>query len=131
MEGEREKIIHGCERETSTSHFPYTPRPGIEPTTYVRAITGNRTGDLSVHWMRLNQLSHIGQGCLSFHWVIYFALKSTFSYIKIAISTLFISVCIVFFSDPFSLLCLYHCIQNKFALDSMQLCQSLIFFSIV
>lgn len=32
---------HLCERETSMGYLQYTPRPGMEPTAWVRAPTGN------------------------------------------------------------------------------------------
>lgn len=48
---------HRCEkqrdRETSIGFLPYLPRPGIEPATWVCALTGNQTQDLLVHRMTL------------------------------------------------------------------------------
>ena len=47
--GKRER--HWCERETPVSCLPYTPQPGIEPSTQIRALMGDQTHDLLVYGM--------------------------------------------------------------------------------
>ena len=50
-----------CER--NINRFPLThPQPGTWPTTQACALTGNRTGSLSVCRMTPTQLSHTSQG---------------------------------------------------------------------
>ena len=44
-----------------TSHLPH-PQLGTWPATQACALTGNRTGDLFVHRLGLNPLSHTSQG---------------------------------------------------------------------
>ena len=42
--------------------FSYAPQPGIEPTTWARALTKNQTHNLQSTEQRSKQLSHTGQG---------------------------------------------------------------------
>ena len=65
-ERERKKEKHHCERETLISCFLHAPELRTEPTTQACALTWSRTCDLSVCKTVPNQLSHTGQGCLSF-----------------------------------------------------------------
>ena len=58
----REREKHQCERGTFVGCLLHTPQLGIGPTTQVCALTGNRTSDLLLCGMMLNQLSHAGQG---------------------------------------------------------------------
>ena len=51
------------ERERNTKWLPFTcPQLGTRPATQARVLTGNRTSDLLVHKLTLNQLSHTSQG---------------------------------------------------------------------
>ena len=52
------------ERETLIGCLSYASLPGTEPTTQACALTGSRTGDLSLCRKMPNQLSHTGQGHL-------------------------------------------------------------------
>ena len=53
------------ERETSDQLLLVQPQMGTWPAAQVCALTGDQTGDLSVHRLMLNQLSHSSQGpCL-------------------------------------------------------------------
>ena len=64
-----ERNIHVREKHQSVascmcpSSLPSTM--GTKPTTQAYALTGNRTGNLSLCRMKPNKLSHTGQGCLS------------------------------------------------------------------
>ena len=49
-------------RETSIGCLLHAPQPGTKPTTQECALTRNRTGDLLLCRMTLNQLSPAGQG---------------------------------------------------------------------
>ena len=53
---------HGYVRETSIGCLLHAPQPGTKPTTQECALTRNRTGDLLLCRMTLNQLSPAGQG---------------------------------------------------------------------
>ena len=57
--GEGERATSMWEKDTDQLHVPHL---GIEPTTWVSALTGNQTCDLSVTGRCSNQLSHTGQG---------------------------------------------------------------------
>lgn len=48
-------LIDFREKERSVGGLPYTPRPGTEPTTQVRALTGDRTHHLLLRKVRLQQ----------------------------------------------------------------------------
>ena len=79
-EGERARKtgreISMCER--SITWFPLArPQPGTWPATRACALTGNRTGDLSVCGMTLNPPSYTSQGtCYSFNWAFYDSIFS-------------------------------------------------------
>ena len=53
-------------RETSTGCLSCVPRQESEPATQACALTGNGTCDLSLCGTMANQLSHSGQGPLTF-----------------------------------------------------------------
>ena len=57
-EGEREAEKHPCVRETLIGFLSHTSRPGSRPKTQSWALTGNRTGDLSLCGTTLNPLSN-------------------------------------------------------------------------
>ena len=57
----RERNIDGQERNTHLLPLAH-PQPGTWPILQACALTGNRTGDLSVHRPTLNILSHTSQG---------------------------------------------------------------------
>ena len=66
-EGDREEEKHQCVRE---KQLPLTrPQPGTWPATQACALTGNRTGNLLVHRLALNPLSHMSQGSKIFLYV--------------------------------------------------------------
>ena len=56
--------MKGRKREKNINvRLPLThPAPGTWPTTQAYALTGNRTGDPSVHWLMLNTLRHTSHG---------------------------------------------------------------------
>ena len=59
----KEKQKHNkCKREASVGCLVYAPGLGIEPTTWVHALTGNQIHNPSVTGQRFNQLSHASQG---------------------------------------------------------------------
>ena len=57
----RERNINMKEKHRSAA-FLYVPQPGIEPATWVCALTRNRTHNPQCTGMYSNQLSHTGQG---------------------------------------------------------------------
>ena len=62
VEGERQGEKHRCERETWMGCFPHMPWPGIDPITWVCALTRNQKSDFWLCGTMPNQLSHTGQG---------------------------------------------------------------------
>ena len=60
--GDKEGEEHRCKRETSISCLSHACRLGTKPATQACALTGNRTGDLSLCGTMPNPLSHTGQG---------------------------------------------------------------------
>ena len=54
-----------CERETLISCLLYAPQPGIEPTIYVCALTGDHTHNLLVHGTMLQPTEPPGQDYVS------------------------------------------------------------------
>ena len=97
-EEESEGEKHRCEKETMIGCLSHVAQPGIEATTQARALTRNRTSNLSLHSTSPKQLSHTGQGYVSFSCVtILFSLK----------------VIIIFYLCSF--LCSYHwCVPKLF-----------------
>ena len=61
-EREWEGENHRCVRETSMNCLLHAPQLGTWPETQACAMTGNWTGDLSVHGPALNPVSHISHG---------------------------------------------------------------------
>ena len=59
-EGKREGDKYQCARDTLIGCLLPTPNWGC-------ALTGNQTGDLSVHTPALNPLSHTSQGIINVH----------------------------------------------------------------
>lgn len=52
------------------SCLPVHPEPGTEPETWSCALIRNLAGNLSMHRISLNQISHTGQETLIFMWSI-------------------------------------------------------------
>ena len=59
-EGEKHRSVASCTHSN----------PWIKPTTQACTLTGNRTSDLSLCRMMPSQLSHTGQGEMSFHFLV-------------------------------------------------------------
>ena len=66
----RERNIDGQERNTHLLPLAH-PQPGTWPILQACALTGNRTGDLSVHRPALNPLSHTARASVYFVFVFF------------------------------------------------------------